>query len=126
MAQPDVEEVALRTGVTADMANVVLDTGEAGYDLTTGELKFGDGTTAFSLLPSRTPARTQLTLVAGTKTQADTRVRASSIILPVLHTLGTVTAPKALACTARVNGTSYTITSSDNTDTSVVDVLIWY
>lgn len=129
MAQIDVEEVAVRSGPTTDWALAtapVLALGEVGIDTTTGEVKVGDGTTAFALLSSRTPARSQTTLVTGTKLVNDARVRAGSIILPVLHTLGTVTAPKALACTARVNGTSYTITSADATDTSVVDVLIWY
>jgi hypothetical protein len=60
------------------------------------------------------------TLVAGTVTVANTSVTATSRIFLTAQSLGTVTAPKALAVTARTAGTSFTITSADNTDTSVV------
>lgn len=60
------------------------------------------------------------TLVAGTVTVANTSVTGTSRILLTAQSLGTVTAPKALAVTARTAGTSFTITSADNTDTSVV------
>lgn len=60
------------------------------------------------------------TLVAGTVTVANTSVTANSRIMLTAQSLGTVAAPKSLAVTARVNATSFTITSSDNTDTSVV------
>lgn len=60
------------------------------------------------------------TLVAGTKVVANTRIGANTRILLTVQSLGTVTAPKAIAVTARSNGVSFTITSADNTDTSVV------
>jgi len=60
------------------------------------------------------------TLVAGTVTVNTTRVTATSRIQCTVQSLGTVTAPKAIAVTARVAGTSFTITSADATDTSVV------
>jgi len=60
------------------------------------------------------------TLVAGTVTVANTSVTANSRILLTVQSLGTVTAPKSIAVTARVAATSFTITSSDATDTSVV------
>lgn len=60
------------------------------------------------------------TLVAGTVTVSNTSVTASSRIFLTAQSLGTVTAPKTLAVTARTAGTSFTITSADNTDTSVV------
>jgi hypothetical protein len=60
------------------------------------------------------------TLVAGTVTVANTSVTASTRIQLTAQSLGTVTAPKALAVTARSVGTSFTITSADATDTSVV------
>jgi hypothetical protein len=47
-------------------------------------------------------------------------VTANSRILLTVQSLGTVTAPKAVAVTARTAATSFTITSADNTDTSVV------
>lgn len=60
------------------------------------------------------------TLVAGTVTVANTSVTANTRIQLTIQSLGTVTAPKAIGVTARVAGTSFTITSADATDTSVV------
>jgi len=60
------------------------------------------------------------TLVGGTVTVANTSVTANSRIQLTVQSLGTVTAPKAVAVTARTAGTSFTITSADATDTSVV------
>lgn len=60
------------------------------------------------------------TLVAGTKVVTNSKVTAASRIFLTAQSLGTVTAPKALAVTARTAGTSFTITSADNTDTSVI------
>lgn len=60
------------------------------------------------------------TMVAGTVTVSNTSVTASSRIFLTAQSLGTVTAPKALAVTARTASTSFVITSADNTDTSVV------
>jgi hypothetical protein len=60
------------------------------------------------------------TLVAGTVTVNTTKVTANSRIQLTVQSLGTVTSPKALGVTARVAGTSFTITSADPTDTSVV------
>lgn len=60
------------------------------------------------------------TLVGGTVTVANTSVTASSRIFLTLQSLGTVTAPKSIAVTGRSVGTSFTITSADATDTSVV------
>lgn len=59
-------------------------------------------------------------LVAGTVTVANTAVTANSRIMLTIQALGTVAAPKAIAVTARVAGTSFTITSSDATDTSTI------
>lgn len=63
-------------------------------------------------------------LVDGVKVVATSRVTASSRIQLTAQVLGTVTAPKALAVTARTAGTSFTITSADVTDTSSVGWLI--
>lgn len=60
------------------------------------------------------------TLVGGTVTVNNTLVSASSRIFLTVQSLGTVAAPKAVAVTARTAGTSFTITSADATDTSVV------
>jgi hypothetical protein len=58
------------------------------------------------------------TLVGGTLTVSTAAARTNSRIVIQLETLGTVAAPKALGVTARVNGTSFTVTSADATDTS--------
>lgn len=60
------------------------------------------------------------TLVGGTVTVSNTSITTSSRIFLTVQSLGTVSAPKAVAVTARVASTSFTITSSDATDTSVV------
>lgn len=60
------------------------------------------------------------TLSAGTVTVSNTSITANTRIFLTVQSLGTVTSPKAIAVTARVNGTSFTITSADVTDTSVV------
>ena len=71
----------------------------------------------------RLPVRGTAVLVTGTKvvTPDDPDVvTATAIIQLTVQALGTVTAPKAVAVTARSVGTSFTITSADNTDTSTV------
>lgn len=60
------------------------------------------------------------TLVAGTVTVANTSVTANSRIFLTIQSLGTVTSPQAIGVTARVAGTSFTITSAGGTDTSVI------
>lgn len=64
------------------------------------------------------------TLVTGAKVVATTAVTANSRIFLTVQSLGTVSAPKAIAVTARTAATSFTITSADATDTSVVAWLI--
>ncbi len=59
-------------------------------------------------------------MVAGTTTVLDATVTASSRILLTPQTLGTIPRPAALGVTARTPGVSFTITSSDATDTSTV------
>lgn len=121
-----VEAVALRSGSTADWAAdeaPVLGVGELGLDTTLGDIKVGDGATAFPSLPGTigtVKSQGKATLVTGTKVVADAKVTATSIILLTVQALGTVTAPKPIAVTARSNGVSFTVTSSDNTDTSIV------
>lgn len=60
------------------------------------------------------------TLVAGVATVANTSVTASSRIFLTAQSLGTIALPASLGVTARTAGTSFTITSSQITDTSVV------
>lgn len=62
-------------------------------------------------------------LVAGTVTVANTTVGANSLILITNSKLGTVTAPKFMTIT-RSNGVSFTITSTDVTDTSTISYIL--
>lgn len=62
------------------------------------------------------------TLVAGTVTVANTAVTANSRIFLTAQTSGA--APGALRVSARVAGTSFTVTSSSGTDTSQFAYLI--
>lgn len=116
-----VNDVGQRVGTTAEWAasTLILGLGEEGVNTTTEEVRVGDGVGLWSTLS--TPGREgRATLVAGTVTVANTSVTATSVIQLTAQSLGTVTAAKALAVTARTAGTSFTITSSDNTDTSIV------
>jgi hypothetical protein len=61
-----------------------------------------------------------VTLVGGSATVSNTTVTANSRIFLSIQSLGTVIVPKAIGVTAKVNGTSFTITSADATDTSVI------
>jgi hypothetical protein len=60
------------------------------------------------------------TLVLGVSVVSNTSVTANSRIFLSVESLGTVTVPTTVAVTARTAGTSFTITSSNLTDTSVV------
>lgn len=80
-----------------------------------GDIPAGSGPTGTNIKASG-----RATLVAGTVTVANANALTASNILITVQSLGTVTAPKAVAVTARSNGVSFTITSADNTDTSVV------
>ena len=63
------------------------------------------------------------TLVGGTLTIANTSITSNSKIFVTITTLGTVAAPKAFNVT-KIANTSFTVTSSDNTDTSTFDWFI--
>jgi hypothetical protein len=65
------------------------------------------------------------TLSAGTVTVNNTLVTANSRIFLSIQSLGTVSVPQSIGVTARSAGTSFTITSEDNTDTSVVAWIIF-
>lgn len=64
------------------------------------------------------------TLAAGTVTVSNTSVTANTRVFLTVQSLGTVTAAKAVAVTARTAGTSFTVTSADATDTSVLAWLL--
>jgi hypothetical protein len=64
------------------------------------------------------------TLTAGSAVVSTNKVTANSRIQLTIQSLGTVTVPKAIGVTARTAGTSFTITSADATDTSVIHWLL--
>ncbi len=61
-----------------------------------------------------------VTLIGGTGVVNTTKVTANSRIFLTIQSLGTVTVPTAVGVTVRVAGTSFTITSANAIDTSVV------
>ena len=63
-------------------------------------------------------------LTAGTVTVANTSVTANSRIFLTVQSLGTVTVATPIAVTAKVVGTSFTITSASVTDTSTIAWMI--
>lgn len=65
------------------------------------------------------------TLVGGTVTVNTTAVTANSVIILTVQSLGTVTVATPVAVTAKTAGTSFVITSSDNTDTSTIGYWIF-
>lgn len=64
------------------------------------------------------------TLILGVAVVSNTSVTANSRIFLSVESLGTVTVPTTVAVTARTAGTSFTITSANLTDTSVVSWFI--
>jgi hypothetical protein len=85
-----------------------------------GQLATGTAGVGLAIKEGANACQGVATLVAGTVTVATTAVAATSRIQLTAQSLGTVTAPKALAVTSRTAGTSFVITSADPTDTSVV------
>lgn len=121
----DTNDVGQRTGTTAEWAasTLILALGEEGLNTDNEDVRVGDGVSLWANLSS--PGREgRATLSSGTVVVANTSITAQSVIQLTAQSLGTVTAPKALAVTARTAGTSFTITSADNTDTSVVGYTI--
>ena len=127
-------EVSVRSGTTTEWADTdasdgaaapVLGLGEIGVDTTKGEVRIGDGATAFASLPRLAPVKAKgtATLVAGTKAVTITGLVAGDIAVASVRTLGTVAAPKPLVAVASTD--TLTITSSDNTDTSVINYVVY-
>jgi hypothetical protein len=94
-------------------------TNPSSYDpeplIVVGTIPAGSGPAGTNIVASG-----RATLVAGTVTVATAYALTASVILITANTLGTVAAPKALAVTARSNGVSFTVTSSDATETSSI------
>lgn len=81
-------------------------------------------TVSLSLIEGSNASMGVVTLSGGTTTVNTTRVTANSRIFLTVQSLGTVTVATPIAVTARTASTSFTITSSDVTDTSVVAWMI--
>jgi hypothetical protein len=116
-ATPAVKPAAT-TEIKAALATfgLLTDGGASPLDLDGGQLSAG----ALKVTEGANAKQGTATLVAGTVTVANTSVTANSRIYLTAQSLGTVTAPQALAVTARTAATSFTIRSAGATDTSVI------
>lgn len=113
--------VAPGSNITANRT-FTLTTGDADVtlDITGGNLKLNTAGQGLYIKEGSDATMGVATLVGGTVTVNTTKVTANSRIFLTVQSLGTVGAPKAIAVTARTASTSFTITSEDGTDTSVV------
>lgn len=100
--------------------NRVQVTGTGDVKVLTGQLTVETAGKGLSIKEGSNAKMGTATMVAGTVTVSTTAVTANSRIFLTIQSLGTVASPKAIAVTARSANTSFTITSADNTDTSVV------
>lgn len=138
--------LAAGTGITATTGNIVATAGQVnagttmtagtGITATTGNITATNGNLVFGTAGNKisAPAATTTTaganafgrvdLVAGSAVVSTTAITNTSIVLLTNQALGTVVAPFPLAVTARTAGTSFTITSSDGTDTSTIGWVI--
>lgn len=108
------------TSLTATLGNITA---------TNGNLVFGTAGNKISAPAATTTtaganAFGRVALVAGSAVVSTTAITATSIVLLTNQVLGTVAAPFPLAVTARTAGSSFTITSSDGTDTSTIGWVI--
>lgn len=85
-----------------------------------GSLRLATAGNGLSIKEGTNATMGTCTLVAGTCTVSTTKVTANSRVFLTAQSLGTVSVPQAIAVTARSAGTSFTVTSADATDTSVV------
>jgi len=85
-----------------------------------GDFKLGTAGNGLYIKEGTNATMGVATLVGGTVVVSTTKVTATSRITLTIQSLGTVATPMAIGVTARTAGTSFTITSADATDTSVV------
>lgn len=130
--------IRFRRGTSALWAasNRVLQLGEPGMDTTTGQIKIGDGVTAWSTLTGLLASALGLSvkeggaaakmgtavLVAGTVVVPTTAVTANTRVFVSAQTAGGT--PGIVAVSARSVGVSFTLTSSNAADTSTVAWLL--
>lgn len=119
--------------VQIDQGNLLITLGDA--TLTDGDLSLEgdlnitkDGgkilAVAASVAAAGDSAFGSVALVDGTATVATTAITANSLVFVSVQALGTVGVAQAIGVTARVAGTSFTLTSADATDTSTVAWMI--
>lgn len=112
---------AIEIGPGTGARDIGLSRGAANrLDVTTADLRIATVGRGLSIAEGANAAMGVATLVAGSVVVNTTKVAATSRIQLTVQSLGTVVDPKAVAVTARTAGTSFTIRSSDATDTSVV------
>ena len=92
-----------------------------GFSVFTGQLDVATAGNGLSVKEGSNAKQGTFTLAgAATTVVANTSVTANSRILMTCQALGTVTAASTLAVSARVAGTSFTVTPSQATDTSTI------
>ncbi len=91
-----------------------------GKNTFSGDVVLGSAGNGFKIKEGTNATMGVATLAAGTVTVNTTKVTANSRLVLTIQALGTVSIPNAIGVTARTAGTSFTITSADATDTSVI------
>jgi hypothetical protein len=89
-----------------------------------GDLKINTAGKGLSVKEGSNAKMGTCTLVIGVCVVSTTAVAATSRVFLTIQSLGTVVLPKTVGVTARTAATSFTITSEDATDTSVIAWLI--
>ena len=110
------------TGGTSTKYALWIDSGTTRFD---GDVKLNDAGNGIYIKEGSNATMGTATLVAGTVTVSTTKVTASSRILLTIQSLGTVAVPTTVGITARTAGTSFTITSANAVDTSVIAWMIF-
>lgn len=98
--------------------------GSAGTVTFTADAKLGTAGNGLYVKEGTNATMGSATLVLGVKVVSTTKVTANSRIFLTVESLGTIATPVAVSVTARTGGTSFTITSANLTDTSVIGWII--
>lgn len=120
ISSPSTNNVQIAPGGATTTKSNTLDDGSTGTATLAGDLKVNVVGKGVYVKEGSNATMGVATMVAGTVTVSTNKVTASSRIQLTIQSLGTVTAPKTVGITARTAGTSFTITSADATDTSVI------
>jgi hypothetical protein len=104
------------TSITATLGNITATNGNLSLATAGNKILIATGTNA--------SAGTTAALTAGAIVVSTTAITANSLVFFATNALGTVTIPQSYRVSARTPGTSFTIQSSDATDTSTVNYWI--